>query len=52
MPAVGVAASLPVDVAMTPALSKEIISRFRLAAPIVELLNTPLLVSKPKPKLF
>jgi uncharacterized protein (TIGR02453 family) len=48
----GVAASLPVDVAMTPALAKEVISRFRLAAPIVELLNTPLIASKGKAKLF
>jgi uncharacterized protein (TIGR02453 family) len=48
----GVAGTMPVDVATTPALSKEIISRFRLAAPIVELLNTPLIASKPKAKLF
>ena len=41
----GVAATLPASVATTPALVKEITDRFRLAAPIVELLNQPLLAS-------
>jgi uncharacterized protein (TIGR02453 family) len=39
----GVAATLPVETSTSPALVKEIVDRFRLAAPIVELLNTPLL---------
>ena len=34
---------LPVDVATTPALVPEILKRFRSAAPMVALLNTPLL---------
>jgi uncharacterized protein (TIGR02453 family) len=47
----GIAATLPAETATTPALLKEIIDRFRLAAPIVELLNEPLL-GKPKKPLF
>jgi uncharacterized protein (TIGR02453 family) len=43
----GVSASLPAEVATTPALVKEIVDRFRLAAPIVELLNQPLLTTLP-----
>jgi uncharacterized protein (TIGR02453 family) len=51
----GVAATLPAEIATTPALVKEIVDRFRLAAPIVELLNAPLLTSlkaKPRAPLF
>jgi uncharacterized protein (TIGR02453 family) len=47
----GIAARLPAETAITPALFKEIVDRFRLAAPIVELLNQPL-VGKPKQPLF
>jgi uncharacterized protein (TIGR02453 family) len=47
----GVAASLPVEIATTPALVKEIIDRFRLAAPVVALLNTPL-IGKPRRPMF
>ena len=47
----GVAASLPVEIATTPALVKEITDRFRLAAPIVALLNAPL-IGKPKKPMF
>jgi uncharacterized protein (TIGR02453 family) len=47
----GVYTSLPADIATTPALVKEIVTRFRLAAPMVDLLNTPLL-GKPKKALF
>jgi uncharacterized protein (DUF2461 family) len=39
----GVTASLPVEAATTPALVKEVVSRFRLAAPLIERLNRPLL---------
>jgi uncharacterized protein (TIGR02453 family) len=47
----GVAGSLPVEIATTPALVKEIIDRFRLAAPVVALLNTPL-IGKPRRPMF
>ena len=47
----GIAATLPAETATTPALLKEIVDRFRLAAPIVTLLNQPL-VGKPKKPLF
>jgi uncharacterized protein (DUF2461 family) len=45
----GVAATLPAEVATTPALVKEIVSRFKLAAPVVKLLNTPLAPKARKP---
>lgn len=38
----GVAATLPVETATSPKLAGEIITRFRRAAPLVALLNTPL----------
>ena len=41
---------LPVDVATTPTLVREIVKRFRAAAPLVALLNTPLHASKPARK--
>jgi uncharacterized protein (TIGR02453 family) len=47
----GVAATLPAEEATRPTLVKEIVRRFRLAAPVVKLLNTPLL-GKPKARLF
>jgi uncharacterized protein (TIGR02453 family) len=47
----GIAATLPAETATTPALLKEIVDRFRLAAPVVALLNQPLL-GKPKKPLF
>ena len=47
----GVAATLPVEVATQATLVKEIVERFRLAAPVVKLLNTPLL-GRPKQPLF
>jgi uncharacterized protein (TIGR02453 family) len=47
----GVAATLPVEIATTPALVKEIVDRFRLAAPIVDFLNRPLL-KRPKAPIF
>jgi uncharacterized protein (TIGR02453 family) len=47
----GVVASLPVEIATTPSLVKEITDRFRLAAPIVALLNAPL-IGKPRKPMF
>ena len=47
----GIAARLPAETATTPALLKEIVDRFRLAAPIVELLNQPL-AGRPKQPLY
>lgn len=47
----GVHATLPADFATGPTLAKDIIERFRLAAPIVALLNAPL-VPKPRKPLF
>ena len=38
----GVAATLPAEMALQPTLVQEIVSRFRAAAPVVELLNRPL----------
>ncbi|AFL90577.1 hypothetical protein Terro_4380 [Terriglobus roseus DSM 18391] len=46
-------ATLPVDVAMTPKLGSEIVKRFRAMAPMVALLNAPLLRSAaPRKSLF
>jgi uncharacterized protein (TIGR02453 family) len=47
----GVSSMMPVDIAFTPALVKEIVKRFRLAAPLVSLLNEPL-IGRPKKPLF
>ena len=47
----GVMATLPTDTALGPGLGKEIVSRFQLALPMVELLNRPLL-GKAKSPLF
>lgn len=48
----GVSASLPPDLATSPTLLKEIVKRFEGAAPMVALLNTPLITSKPRKPLF
>ncbi len=45
----GVSATLPAETATKPTLIKEIVSRFRLAAPVVALLNAPLLPKARKP---
>ena len=45
----GVGATLPVDVALGPGLVKEIAKRFKLAAPMVALLNEPLSGGAKKP---
>lgn len=47
----GVSATLPADAATKPTLLKEIVERFKIAAPMVTLLNAPL-VPKPKKPLF
>ena len=38
----GVSATLPVERATMPSLLKEVVDRFRVAAPVVEMLNAPL----------
>ncbi|MEO6802137.1 MAG: DUF2461 domain-containing protein [Granulicella sp.] len=43
----GVSTTLPAERAYQPTLAKEIAAHFRLAAPLIDLLNTPL---QPKPK--
>lgn len=48
----GVSASLPPDLATSPTLLKEIVKRFEVAAPMVDLLNAPLITSKPRKPLF
>ena len=45
----GVSSSLPVEVALKPGLLKEIVKRFKLSAPLVSLLNEPLMESPRKP---
>jgi uncharacterized protein (DUF2461 family) len=47
----GVISKLPAEFATRPTLVKEIVMRFKLAAPIVALLNTPL-TAKPRKPLF
>jgi uncharacterized protein (TIGR02453 family) len=38
----GVSGTLPIETALTPSLVKEIVARFKLATPMVQLLNEPL----------
>jgi uncharacterized protein (TIGR02453 family) len=47
----GVSASLPATEALKPTLRKQIVQRFKLATPLVDLLNVPILatVAKPRP---
>ncbi|WP_263382657.1 DUF2461 domain-containing protein [Granulicella arctica] len=45
----GVSATLPVEQALRPTLIKEIVSRFKLATPLVDFLNTPLQPKARKP---
>jgi uncharacterized protein (DUF2461 family) len=47
----GVSGDLPVATALSPTLVKEIVARFKLALPLVRLLNEPL-APKPKTPLF
>lgn len=44
----GLSATLPVDTATSPKLAKEIIARFRAAAPVVAFLNAPLVQNIPR----
>jgi uncharacterized protein (TIGR02453 family) len=45
----GVTAELPVEVALGPKLVDEVVKRFKMAAPMVALLNAPLVVKPSKP---
>ena len=45
----GVAGTLPAEMAGRPGLVKEVVSRFRAAAPMVALLNAPLVGRARKP---
>ena len=45
----GLSATLPAEHATTPSLVKDIVERFRLAAPVVALLNAPLVPKSRKP---
>jgi uncharacterized protein (TIGR02453 family) len=47
----GVWSTLPSDIALGPALVKEVVKRFRLASPLIALLNEPL-VKRPLKPLF
>jgi uncharacterized protein (TIGR02453 family) len=47
----GLSATLPVERATSPGLLKDVVERFRVAAPLIRLLNTPL-VGKAKRPLF
>ena len=44
----GVTAHLPAEQALAPHLARQIEKRFRLAAPLVDFLNTPLTASEPR----
>ena len=45
----GVSTTLPAETALQPALRKEIVTRFRAAAPLIEFLNRPLTMRAVKP---
>ena len=45
----GVSTTLPAEMALQPTLRKEIVSRFRAAAPLIEFLNRPLTTQSTKP---
>jgi len=45
----GVSAGLPATIALGPTLIKEVVTRFKLATPLVQLLNQPLTSSPKKP---
>ncbi len=48
----GVSITLPAETALQPTLRKEIVSRFRAAAPLIEFLNHPLTKQSTKPKVL
>jgi uncharacterized protein (TIGR02453 family) len=41
----GLATTLPADIALTPGLAREVVRHFKLAAPVVAALNTPIAAS-------
>jgi uncharacterized protein (TIGR02453 family) len=45
----GVGASLPAETALSPDLAKEIITRFKIAAPMVKLLNSSFAIAERRP---
>ena len=45
----GVEASLPVERATMPTLVKDVVERFKAAAPVIAMLNTPLAVRAKRP---
>jgi uncharacterized protein (DUF2461 family) len=45
----GVHVSLPAEAALEPALAREIVQRFRLAAPLVDTLNGAILQASSEP---
>ena len=47
----GLSATLPVERATSPGLLKDVVERFKVAAPLIRLLNTPLIV-KPRRPIF
>jgi uncharacterized protein (TIGR02453 family) len=47
----GLSATLPVERATSPGLLKDVVERFKVAAPLIRLLNTPL-IAKPRRPLF
>jgi uncharacterized protein (TIGR02453 family) len=48
----GVSATLPAVEALKPTLLKQIVSRFKLATPLVDLLNEPIVTAIAKPRIF
>ena len=46
----GVHATLPPSVAEEPTLLREIVKRFKLAAPLVEMLNAPIVREERRPQ--
>ena len=48
----GISASLPVEKALSPSLAKDVLDRFRVAAPLIELLNAPLIANLRKKPMF
>jgi hypothetical protein len=48
----GLSATLPAEAALAPAIAATVIRHFRLAAPVVDALNTPITASLPKRKVL
>ena len=46
----GVSATLPAEAALKPTLRKQIVQRFKLATPLVDLLNAPLITTTARPR--